>query len=109
MNYEPAVDEILTPPPVPPVNMDQVPVPEPVETFVEAPAPVVPEVPEMPAPMPEPVVAPQPVVEPQPVAEPVIPEAQVIPEQPVAPQPVGQAYVAPAPDDVSAFKIPNVN
>ncbi|MBR5027466.1 hypothetical protein IKX64_02700 [Candidatus Saccharibacteria bacterium] len=102
MNYEPAVDEILTPPPVPPVNVEVAPT----EAPMVAPEP-------MPEPMAKP--EPQPVVEPQPVMESVVPEMSVVEPQPanepqpVAPQPTGQAYVPPAPDDIAAFKIPNVN
>ncbi len=114
MNYEPAVDEILTPPPVPPVNVD-VP-PATIETTFMEPV-------SQSAPEPQPIIEPQPISEPQPayVAQPISePQPAVMPETetmqmptlsetPVAPvAPQGQSY-APAPDDVSAFKIPNVN
>ena len=100
INYA-QTDDILPPPPMPPVNLDE----------AVAAAPVI---------EPEPMVEPQPVApmtDPyamQPVAEPVVSEMQAIPEQPivepqpVAPQPTGQTYAAPSPDDVSAFKIPGM-
>lgn len=114
MNYEPAVDEILTPPPVPPVNVD-VP-PATIETTFMEPV-------SQSAPEPQPIVEPQPISEPQPaydaqpISEPqpaVVPETETmqmptLSETPVTPAaPQAQSY-APAPDDVSAFKIPNVN
>ncbi len=113
INYAPAADEILTPPPTPPVNMDVAPTAEEIVAPVMQESPVMEAVPEVPT-MPEvpavPVVE-QPVT---PVMEPT-PEPMVVPEVPVAPevaapvaQPQPQAYV-PQDGDVSAFKIPNVN
>ena len=65
INYTPAADEILTPPPVPPVNMDAVPTPEDMTMAPEMTA-----LPENPVvvPMETPVMPAEPVVEPVPAA-----------------------------------------
>lgn len=108
INYTPAADEILTPPPMPPVNLDVAPTPEEVAAVAAPEATVLPENPIM-EPVPEAQPAMQPQVPEMPVMEPMPAFEQPVQEQPAAPvqQPAPQAYVAPD-EDVSAFKIPGM-